>query len=227
MSFSKFVLLFVSLVFASLLYADDASAIKDDAQAKASKISEVQAQINSVNAEASAAKDQKWKGCVGKYLAEATRLSSGASALLAKISASLAAGKISEAQSQLPILGDMATMADKLLADAQGCEPSNAPKQQTKSELQKTSTNVKSGGVSSAMNINVGNDMPTETNRGAFEGSDTADVAGIDASGVIQTTNDGSSTADVAPATTPAEAPEDAAQIEEQVPEQEEQSPTM
>ena len=70
----------------------------------------------------------------------------------------------------------------------------------------------------------MGNDMPTEINRGSMEGSDSADAAGIDASGVIQTANDGSSTNEITAA--PTETPEDASQLE-QVPDQEDQSPTM
>ena len=144
----------------------------------------------------------------------------GASNLVAKIVGLVASGKIAEAQGQLAMLNGLAESADKALAAAQTCERSNA-QTQTKSEQQRLNAR---GTVSSAMNLNVGNDMPTEINRGAMEGSDSADAGGIDASGVIQTSNDASSAADVAPATT-VETPEDAAQVE-QLPEQEEQSPT-
>jgi len=216
MSFSKIALLLVSLIFASVLYAaDDASSIKDEAQAKAGKISDVEAELNRTNSEASQSGDTKWKGCVGQQLSTVKNLVAGASNLVAKIVGLVASGKIAEAQGQLAMLNGLAESADKALAAAQTCERSNA-QTQTKSEQQRLNAR---GTVSSAMNLDVGNDMPTEINRGAMEGSDSADAGGIDASGVIQTSNDASSAADAV------ETPEDAAQVE-QLPEQEEQSPT-
>jgi len=224
MSFSKFVLLFVSVFFAFAIYADEASTIKDEAKGKADKIAEIQSQLKGVAAEAAAAKDQVWQGCVGKYLSDATQLAGGAGNLVAQIAAALAGGNISAAQKSMPTLDSMVTSAEKLLADAQNCERSSA-KQQANSKVEMQRANVR-GSVSSAMSLSsMTSDMPTETNRGAVEGSDAADAAGIDASGVIQTTNDGSAEAEVAVA--PTETPEDATQIEEQVPVQEEQSPTM
>lgn len=214
MSFSKIFLLFVSLLLASALYAD----IKDDAQAKASKIADVEAELNKANADASAAKDQKWKSCVSGHLGSVKNLVSSASGVVSKIVALVAAGKLAEAQGQLVILNGMAESAEKSLAAAQSCERSNQT--QTKTE-QQTVARVT---VSSALNLSMGNDMPTEINRGSMEGSDSADAAGIDASGVIQTTNDGSSTNEITAA--PTETPEDASQVE-QVPDQEDQSPTM
>lgn len=215
MSFSKVFLLFVSLLLASALYAD----IKDDAQAKASKIADVEAELNKESADASAAKDQKWKACVNTNLSSVKGLVSSASGIVSKIVALVAAGKVAEAQGQLVILNGMAESADKYLAAGQSCERSNQA--QTKSEQQNTAIKAT---LSSAMNLSVGNDMPTEINRGAMEGSDSADAAGIDASGVIQTSNDGSANVDIAATAT--ETPEDASQIE-QVPDQEDQSPTM
>ena len=135
-----------------------------------------------------------------------------------KIVALVAAGKIAEAQGQLVILNGMAESAEKSLAAAQSCERSN----QTQSKTERQSA-VRAS-VSSAMSLSMGNDMPTEINRGAMEGSDSADAANIDASGVIQTTNDGSSSEEITAAA--AETPEDASQVE-QVPDQEDQSPTM
>lgn len=219
MSFSKFILLFVSLLLASALYAD----IKDDAQAKASKIADVEAELNKENADASAAKDQKWKTCVAGPLGEVKGLVSSAAGIASKIATLVAAGKMAEAQGQLVILNGMAESAEKALAAAQSCERSNQA--QTKTEQQ----NVVKVTVSSAMNLSMGNDMPTEINRGSMEGSDSADAAGIDASGVIQTANDGSAANDIAATTTAAETPEDASQVvpEEIVPDQEDQSPTM
>lgn len=220
MSFSKFILLFVSLLLASALYAD----IKDDAQAKASKIADVEAELNKENADASAAKDQKWKTCVAGPLGEVKGLVSSAAGIAAKIVTLATAGKLAEAQGQLVILNGMAESAEKALAAAKSCERSNQA--QTKTEQQ----NVVKVTVSSAMNLSMGNDMPTEINRGSMEGSDSADAAGIDASGVIQTANDGSAANDIAAATaTAAETPEDASQVvpEEIVPDQEDQSPTM
>ena len=220
MSFSKFILLFVSLLLASALYAD----IKDDAQAKASKIADVEAELNKASADASAAKDQKWKSCVSGHLGSVKNLVSSASGIASKIATLVAAGKIAEAQGQLVILNGMAESAEKALAAAQSCERSNQA--QTKTEQQ----NVVKVTVTSAMNLSMGNDMPTEINRGSMEGSDSADAAGIDASGVIQTANDGSAANDIAAATaTAAETPEDASQVvpEEIVPDQEDQSPTM
>ena len=214
MSFSKIFLLFVSLLLASALYAD----IKDDAQAKASKIADVEAELNKANADASAAKDQKWKSCVSGHLGSVKNLVSSASGVVSKIVALVAAGKLAEAQGQLVILNGMAESAEKSLAAAQSCERSNQT--QTKTE-QQTVARVT---VSSALNLSMGNDMPTEINRGSMEGSDSADAAGIDASGVIQTANDGSSTNEITAA--PTETPEDASQLE-QVPDQEDQSPTM
>lgn len=219
MSFSKFILLFVSLLLASALYAD----IKDDAQAKASKIADVEAELNKENADASAAKDQKWKTCVARPLGEVKGLVSSAAGIASKIATLVAAGKMAEAQGQLVILNGMAESAEKALAAAQSCERSNQA--QTKTEQQ----NVVKVTVSSAMNLSMGNDMPTEINRGSMEGSDSADAAGIDASGVIQTANDGSAANDIVAAATAAETPEDASQVvpEEIVPDQEDQSPTM
>lgn len=216
MSFSKVFLLFVSLLLASALYAD----IKDDAQAKASKIADVEAELNKESADASAAKDQKWKSCVAGHLGNVKNLVSSASGIASKIVALVASGKVAEAQGQLVILNGMAESAEKSLAAAQSCERSNQT--QTKTEQQNGIARVT---VSSALNLSMGNDMPTEINRGAMEGSDSADAAGIDASGVIQTANDGSSANEIV-ATTAAETPEDASQIE-QVPDQEDQSPTM
>jgi len=218
MSFSKFVLLFVSLLLASTLYAD----IKDEAQAKASKIADVEAELNRANADASAAKDQKWKSCVSGHLGAVKNLVSSASGIVAKITAMVAAGKISEAQGQLVILNGMAESADKSLAAAQSCERS-AQTQTAKTEQQNLASTR--GTVSSALSLNMGNEMPTEINRGAMEGSDSADAGGVDASGVIQTSNDGSAATDVT-AAVPVETPEDAAQVE-QIPDQEDQSPTM
>ena len=95
-------------------------------------------------------------------------------------------------------------------------------------KLQQSKTDQKTaamrGSVSTAMSLEIGNDSPTEINRGAIESSDSADAAGVDASGVIQTANDGSSLNDIAVAAT--ETPEDASQVE-QVPGQDDQSPTM
>lgn len=216
MSFSKFILLFVSLLLASALYAD----IKDDAQAKASKIADVEAELNKASADASAAKDQKWKSCVSGHLGSVKNLVSSASGIASKIVALVAAGKIAEAQGQLVILNGMAESAEKSLAAAQSCERSNQT--QSKTEQQ---TAVRAS-VSSAMSLSMGNDMPTEISRGAMEGSDSADAANIDASGVIQTTNDGSAANDIVATATAAETPEDASQVE-QVPDQEDQSPTM
>lgn len=216
MSFSKFILLFVSLLLASALYAD----IKDDAQAKASKIADVEAELNKASADASAAKDQKWKSCVSGHLGSVKNLVSSASGIASKIVALVAAGKIAEAQGQLVILNGMAESAEKSLAAAQSCERSN----QTQSKTEQQSA-VRAS-VSSAMSLSMGNDMPTEISRGAMEGSDSADAANIDASGVIQTTNDGSAANDIVATATAAETPEDASQVE-QVPDQEDQSPTM
>ncbi len=214
MSFSKIFLLFVSLLLASALYAD----IKDDAQAKASKIADVEAELNKANADASAAKDQKWKSCVSGHLGSVKNLVSSASGVVSKIVALVAAGKLAEAQGQLVILNGMAESAEKSLAAAQSCERSNQT--QTKTE-QQTVARVT---VSSALNLSMGNDMPTEISRGSMEGSDSADAAGIDASGVIQTANDASAANEITATAT--ETPEDASQVE-QVPDQEDQSPTM
>lgn len=218
MSFSKFVLLFVSLIFASVLYADDGSSLKDEAQAKADKISGIESELNDANAEASAAKDQKWKSCVGKHLSTVKGLAASASSIAAKISGLVAAGKTAEAQSQLVILNGMADSADKALGEAQSCERSDTPQKQAKNEENSASK----GGVSSAMALDMGNDMATEINRGSVEGSDSADAANVDASGEQQTANDGSSSE----APVVSETPEDASQVE-QVPDQEDQSPTM
>ena len=221
MSFSKVFLLFVSLLLASALYAD----IKDDAQAKASKIADVEAELNKESADASAAKDQKWKSCVAGHLGNVKNLVSSASGIASKIVALVASGKVAEAQGQLVILNGMAESAEKALAAAQSCERSNQT--QAKAEQQNGPVRVT---VSSAMNLSMGNDMPTEINRGSMEGSDSADAAGIDASGVIQTSNDGSSANEITASTaTPAETPEDASQVvpEEILPDQEDQSPTM
>ncbi|MBO7126697.1 hypothetical protein J6W78_04045 [bacterium] len=218
MSFSKIFLLFVSLLLASALYAD----IKDDAQAKASKIADVEAELNKENADASAAKDQKWKSCVAGHLGEVKGLVSSASGIASKIVALAAAGKLAEAQGQLVILNGMAESAEKALTAAKSCERSNQTAQ-TKTEQQ--NVNVKAS-LSSAMTLNMGNDMVTEINRGAMEGSDSADAAGVDASGVIQTTNDGSASEEIAATVT--ETPEDASQaVPEEEPAQDTESPTM
>ncbi len=218
MSFSKFILFFVSLIFASVIFADDASSLKDDAQAKADKISDVEAELNKASAEASAAKDQKWKSCVNGHLNTVKGLAGSAAGIAAKIPGLVAAGKNGEAQSQLVILNGMVESANKALAAAQTCEKSGGPQQQAKTEQ----TSASKGGVSSAMNLNIGNDMPAEINRGAVEGSDSADAANVDGSDVPQTANDASeSEGPVA-----SETPEDASQVE-QVPDQEDQSPTM
>ena len=215
MSFSKVFLLFVSLLLASALYAD----IKDDAQAKASKIADVEAELNKENADASSAKDQKWKSCLAGPVGEVKGLVSSASGIVSKIIAMVASGKLAEAQGQLVILNGMAESADKALAAAKSCERSS----QTQSKAEQQNGPVRAT-LSSVMNLSMGNDMPTEISRGSMEGSDSADAAGIDASGVIQTANDGSSSEEIAPAAT--ETPEDASQVE-QVPDQEDQSPTM
>ncbi|MBO4710771.1 hypothetical protein J5681_02505 [bacterium] len=218
MSFSKIFLLFVSLILASVLYADDGSSLASDAQAKADKISNVEAALNDANAEASAAKDQKWKSCVGKHLGTVKGLAASAASIAAKIPGLVAAGKTSEAQSQLVILSGMADSADKALSEAQTCERSDTPQKQAKNEENSASK----GGVSSAMALEMGGDMATEINRGAVAGSDSADAANVDASGEQQTANDGSSNE----APVASETPEDASQVE-QVPDQEDQSPTM
>ena len=218
MSFSKFILLFVSLVFASALYADDGSDLKSEAQAKADKISDVESALNDANAEAAAAKDQKWQSCVKKHLDTVKGLASSAAGIAVKISGLVASGKTAEAQSQLIILNGMVDSADKALSDAQTCERSDASQKQAENEENSASK----GGVSSAMSLDMGSDMATEINRGAVEGSDSADAANVDASGEQQTANDGS--ANEGPVVS--ETPEDASQVE-QVPDQEDQSPTM
>lgn len=223
MSFStKFVLLFVALIFASMLYADDASSVKDEAQAQADKISDVEAEINRMNSEASSANDQKWKSCLGKHLGTVKSLAGRAAGIVSKISGLVASGKVAEAQGQLVILSGMTDAANKSLAASQTCERSNTAQQQQSKTDQKTA--AMRGSVSTAMSLEIGNDSPTEINRGAIESSDSADAAGVDASGVIQTANDGSSFNDIAVAAT--ETPEDASQVE-QVPGQDDQSPTM
>ncbi len=218
MSFSKFVLFFASLLFASLIYAEgDASSMQDEAQAKADKISDIEAELNKISSEASAAKDQKWKSCVAGHLGNVKGLVAGAAGIAAKIPGLIASGKTSEAQSQMVILNGMADSADKALAAAQTCEKSGE-QQQAKNEQ----TSLSKGSVSTAMSLGVGSDMPSEINRGAIEGSDASDAAGVDGSDVPQTANDGSS--NEGPVVT--ETPEDASQLE-QVPDQEDQSPTM
>ena len=214
MSFSKFFLLFVSLLFASMLYAD----VKDDAQAKADKISDAVEELNKASAEASAAKDQKWKSCVNGHLNTVKGLAGSAASIAAKIQGLVASGKTSEAQSQLVILNGMADSADKALAAAQTCEKSGGQQPQAKNEQNSASK----GGVTSAMTLDVGNDMATEINRGAVETSNSADAANVDGSDVPQTANDGS--ANEGPVAS--ETPEDASQVE-QIPDQEDQSPTM
>jgi hypothetical protein len=214
MSFSKFVLLFVSLLFASVLYAD----IKDDAQAKADKISNAVEELNKASEEASAAKDQKWKSCVTGHLNNVKSLAASAASIAAKIPGLVASGKAGEAQSQLVILDGMAESADKALAAAQTCEKSSGQQQQAKTEQ----TSASRGGVTSAMTLDVGNDIVTEINRGTVESSGSADAANVDGSDVPQTANDGSSSE----APVASETPEDASQVE-QVPDQEDQSPTM
>lgn len=218
MSFSKFVLLFISLIFASALYADDGSSLKDDAQAKADKISDAVEELNKASAEASAAKDQKWKSCVNGHLSTVKGLAASAASIAAKIPGLVASGKTGEAQSQLVILNGMADSADKAMAAAQNCERSAAPQQQAKTEQ----TSVARGGVTSAMTLDIGNDMATEIDRGAVESSDSADAAKVDSSDVPQTANDGSGNE----GPVASETPEDASQVE-QVPDQEDQSPTM
>lgn len=222
MSFStKFVLLFIALIFASMLYADDASSVKDEAQAQADKISDVEAEINRMNSEASSANDQKWKSCLGKHLGTVKSLAGRAAGIVSKISGLVASGKVAEAQGQLVILSGMTDAANKSLVASQTCERSNIAQQQQSKTEQKIAMR---GSVSTAMSLEIGNDSPTEINRGAIESSDSADAAGVDGSGVIQTANDGSSLNDIAVATT--ETPEDASQVE-QVPDPDDQSPTM
>ena len=222
MSFStKFVLLIAALIFTSMLYAED---IKDEAKSQADKISDVEAEINRMSSEAASANDQKWKSCLGKHLGTVKGLVGRAAGIVGKIPGLVAAGKVAEAQNQLVILGGMADSANKSLAEAQNCERSTpAPQSQTKTE-QKSA--IAKNTVSSAMSLDIGADSPTEINRGSVEGSDSADAAGLDASGVIQTSNDGSSANDITVAVT--ETPEDASQVvDETVPDQTDQSPTM
>ena len=218
MSFSKFILLSISLILVSVIYGDDAPDLKSEAQAKADKISGIESALNDANAEAIASKDQKWKSCVGKHLGTVKGLASSAAGIAAKISGLVDSGKMAEANTQLVILNGMADSADKALADAQACERSDAAQKEAKNEENSASK----GGVSSAMALDMGNDMATEINRGSVEGSDSADAANVDASGEQQTANDGS--ANEGPVVS--ETPEDASQVE-QVPDQEDQSPTM
>ena len=66
----KFILFFVPFVFVSLLYAQDASSLADEAQGKADKIAGVVSELQSLASEASSSGDSKLKACVEKRIVE-------------------------------------------------------------------------------------------------------------------------------------------------------------
>jgi len=209
----KFILFFVSFVFVSLLYAQDASSLADEAQGKADKIAGVVSELQSLASEASSSGDSKLKACVEKQLGAAKGLASAAGSMVSQIASLAAAGKTADAQNQLIALSGMADNADQALAAAQSCEEGG----QNQKPAQQQSK--KSDNVSNAMKLDIGGDMATEVSR-TVEGSDSADAAGIDASDVQQSGNE--SSAEIAPS---AEDPQDATLIEEEE-EIEEQSRT-
>ena len=123
MLYQKVMLLFISFVFVSLLYAqEDASSLAGEAQSMADKISEVASELQGLASEAASAGDTKLKACIDGNLRAVKSLVSSANSMVSQIASLAASGKVAEAKNLLEGLGGMADNADQVLTKAQSCE---------------------------------------------------------------------------------------------------------
>ena len=123
MFYQKIMILFVSFVFVSMLYAqEDASSLAGEAQSMADKISEVASELQGLASEAASSGDSKLKGCVDANLRVVKGLASSANSMVSQITSLAASGKVAEAKNLLEGLNGMAENADQVLAKAQSCE---------------------------------------------------------------------------------------------------------
>ena len=189
--FFRFKIFFIFSFFLAtlVLSAQDVSSMKSEAQTKAGKISDIEAELQKMNAEAVSTKDIKWKVCLDSYLGAVKGMAASAVNIAAKIPELIDAGMVSDAQSQLILLNGLADSAEKSLADSQGCERQfNDSVQNSNSTLEKKDDSPDS--VTAAVTVNSGENMPTEIDRGKVSGSNLSDAAEVDESDFPQSPND-------------------------------------
>ena len=190
MFFQKIILFCCSIVAAAALFADVSSAalsLADEAQAKADKISAVESELKQLSSEASLSGDSKLKVCIENYLGTVKGLAASANGMTSQIVLLVTTDKTMEARNQISALNALAESATQALAKAKSCEKSDMdPKHLNKNDYQKNPA----GSVSDAMKLNAGNDLPTEIDRSAVEGSDPADAAGVETSDIQRSSNE-------------------------------------
>lgn len=159
MFYQKVLLLLVSLIFVSMVYAQENASVADEAQTQADKIADVAAELQRLSAEAESSGDSKLKDCIDGNLGAVKGLASSASGMVSRIASLAEAGKADEAASQLEALNGMAESADQLLAKAQSCEGGDPNKAQTKkesdSQTKKPATSNTNAPATANVNANV------------------------------------------------------------------------
>ena len=186
----KYILFSVLIIVASALFAEVGTATlswADEAQAKADKISNIEVELKQLISEATSSGDSRLKVCLEKYSGTVKGLMESANEMVLQVLLFVTLGKSMEARNQINVLNALADSADQALTDAQSCERTDEIYNNVnKNELNKNP----SGSVSDAMKLNVGDDLPTEIDRGAVEGSDLADAAEVETSDIQYSVNE-------------------------------------
>ncbi|MBP5406843.1 hypothetical protein J6Z19_06815 [bacterium] len=186
----KYILFSVLIVIASALFAEvgtETLSLAEEAQAKADRISDIEGELKQIASEAASSGDSKLKVCVEKYSGTVKGLVKSANEVVLQVLLFVTLGKSAEAQNQMNALNALADSADAAHSKALNCEKSDdVRKIANAGEFHKNQQN----GVSDAMNLGVGSDLPTEINRGAVKGSDLTDAAGVDSSDIQHSENE-------------------------------------
>jgi hypothetical protein len=245
MFYQKVILFFVSLVFISVIYAQDGgSSLADEAQGVVDKIAEVASELQGLLSEAESAGDSTLKNCVSNHLSNVNGLVSSARGTASQIATLVENGKTDEAKNLMEGLNSLVENANQALNQAQSCEGSNKNAKKTTQQMPQqpnsnsanvnntaSNTTVSNTGsdastsVSDAMSMDIGSDMVTETSRNV-EGTDTADAAGAEAGGGIQQSGNETATDEIIPSAAPEDDTQDAFLPVEEEEEIEDQSPT-
>ena len=185
----KYLLLFVSIAVMSRLFAQvdsEALSLVDETKAKNGKISSVENKLKQFASKAALSGDSKLKACIQKYLVTVNGLVTSADSITSQIVLLATTGKTMEARNQMGALNTLTDSADQALAQAKSCERSDAVSQnQDENGFQKSQR----ASVSEVMELNVGNNFPTEIDRSAIKGSDSVDAASAETSDVQHSSN--------------------------------------
>ena len=185
----KYLLLFVFVAVMSRLFAQvdsEALSLVDEAKAKAGKISNVENKLKQLSSKAALSGDSKLKVCIQNYLVTVNGLVTSANGMTSQIVLLATTGKTMEARNQMSALNALTDSADQALAQAKSCERSDAVSQNhDENDLQKSQR----GSVSEVMELNVGNNLPTEIDRSAIKSSDSVDAASAETSDVQRSSN--------------------------------------